>query len=268
MNKYNLLVQNLASYKSMIIAFSGGVDSTLLVKAAYEALGDKALAITFCTPYIQKEEIALAKQTAQSIGIAHLIFTIEDDLTQKLQSNPQNRCYICKHHLFEKLKIYAKEKSFLTIAEGSNIDDTKEYRPGRKAIQELGIISPLLDASFSKEEIRSYSLKLGLATWNKPSSPCLLTRFEYDTKVEISNLHLVEEAEKYLFAQGYIDVRVRFDNHHARIEMPFTSKQKLLSDPNLPLICEKFKILGFSQVTLDLQPFRHEVQFLGDNYAS
>lgn len=268
MNKYNLLVQNLASYKNMIIAFSGGVDSTLLAKAACEALENKALAITFCTPYIQQKEIALAKQTAQSIGIAHLIFNIEDDLTQKLQSNPQNRCYICKYHLFEKLKIYAKEKGFLTIAEGSNIDDTEEYRPGRKAIQEFGIISPLLDASFSKEEIRAYSLKLGLATWDKPSSPCLLTRFEYDTKVEISNLRLVEEAEKYLFTQGYVDVRVRFDNHHARIEMPLTSKQELLSDPNLPLICEKLKMIGFSQVTLDLQPFRHEVQFLGDNYAS
>ncbi|MCD8477384.1 MAG: ATP-dependent sacrificial sulfur transferase LarE [Sulfurospirillum sp.] len=222
--KYEKLKAILASYKRMIVAFSGGVDSSFLLKTAYDVLGENVLAISLQTPYSAKWEMEDARCIADEMGAKHLIMS--KPWIEAIQTNPENRCYLCKHALFSSLNAFAKERGFCVVAEGSNVDDTMEYRPGRKALEQLGIVTPLLEARLRKDEIRILSKELGLKTWNKPSYACLLTRFAHNILIEEEALDMVERAEAYLISETYAKMRVRYEHKMARIEM---SKKRFAS---------------------------------------
>lgn len=254
--KYENLTQSLALYESLIVAYSGGVDSTFLLKAAYDVLGDKVLAITASTPYIAGWEIEDAKRIASEIGVKHRV--IEKPWIDTIRSNPHNRCYLCKHALFSSLTQFANEHGFEAVTEGSNVDDTKEFRPGRVALEELGIRTPLLDAGLDKSEIRALSKDLGLSTWDKPSYACLLTRFPYNRVVDEKALWMVAEAEGYMIEQGYGELRVRYEEGLARIEMPESEMIRFVRDTRFRILREHLKALGFLHVTLDLEGYRHD----------
>lgn len=253
--KYEHLKEIIASYKSLIVAFSGGVDSTFLLKTAYDVLGDNAIAITASTPYIASWEIDDAICIAREIGAQHEV--IQKPWIEAIRQNPKERCYLCKHALFSSLLEVAQHKGFSAVAEGSNVDDTLEFRPGRVALGELGIQTPLLDVGLTKSEIRALSKALGLSTWDKPSYACLLTRFPYDKHIDENALRMVGLAEGYMIEQGYGNIRVRYVDGLARIEMPKEHSTHLLSDKRLPEICAYLKSLGFLYVTLDLEEYRH-----------
>lgn len=253
--KYEHLTQILASYDSLVVAFSGGVDSTFLLKIAYDVLGEKAMGITASTPYIADWEIEDAKRIAQEVGVKHEV--VKKPWIEEVKTNPNNRCYICKHALFSSLLDFAQQKGFSAVAEGSNVDDTQEYRPGRVALGELGIKTPLLDAGLTKSEIRALSKDLGLSTWDKPSYACLLTRFPYDKKIDENALNMVGEAEGYMITQGYGQIRVRYEDGLARIEMPESEMIRFMNDARLKGLRDHLKSLGFLHVTLDLEGYRH-----------
>jgi len=253
--KYERLLEIIGSYESLVVAFSGGVDSSFLLKAAYDVLGEKAIAITASTPYIADWEIKDAICIADEIGVHHEV--VVKPWIEAIRENPKNRCYICKHALFSSLLEVAHQRGFSAVAEGSNVDDTKEFRPGRVALGELGIKTPLLDAGLTKEEIRALSKDLGLSTWDKPSYACLLTRFPYGKAIEEKALDMVGIAEGYMIEQGYGNIRVRYEDGLARLEMPQSHGIHLLNDQRLSDICAYFKSLGFLHVTLDLEGYRH-----------
>lgn len=253
--KYEQLKEIIASYESLVVAFSGGVDSSFLLKTAYDVLGKKALGITASTPYIATWEVNDARRVADEIGVSHLV--MEKPWIDAIRHNPENRCYLCKHALFSFLSSFATEHDFSAIAEGSNVDDTLEYRPGRVALGELGIKTPLLEARLCKKEIRALSKELGLSTWDKPSYACLLTRFAYDKVIDEGALTMVGRAEAYMIAQGYPQMRVRYEDGLARIEMPQNEALRLLNDSHLDEVTEHLKSLGFLHVTLDLEGYRH-----------
>lgn len=254
--KYENLTKILASYESLIVAYSGGVDSTFLLKTAYDVLGDNVLALTASMPYIAGWEIEDAKRIAGEIGVKHEV--IEKPWMDALRTNPHNRCYLCKHALFSSLLDFAGQKGLRVVAEGSNLDDTKEYRPGRVALGELGIQTPLLDAGLTKSEIRALSKDLGLSTWDKPSYACLLTRFPYDKPLDQKALRMVSEAEGYMISQGYGELRVRYEDGLARIEMPEREMTRFVNDVRFKALRERLKAFGFLHVTLDLEGYRHD----------
>jgi len=254
--KYKHLTQIISSYESLVVAFSGGVDSAFLLKVAYDVLGEKVIGITVSTPYIADWEIKDAQKIAQEIGAKHKV--VQKPWNEILHNNPKNRCYICKRTIFSSLLLEAQENGLNAIAEGSNVDDTKEFRPGRAALGELGIKTPLLEAGLTKSEIRVLSHDLGLSTWSKPSYACLLTRFPYDKKVEEKALHKVGAAEEYMIRQGYGELRVRYEDGLARIEMPENEMIRFLSDARLNVLRAHLKSLGFLHVTLDIEGYRHD----------
>jgi uncharacterized protein len=249
-NKYKELKADISRFKSLIVAFSGGVDSSFLLRAANEVLGEKALGITVHTPYIADWEIEDAKKIAKEIGVRHKILKLP--WLETIRTNPENRCYICKHALFTTLFRIAKDEGFESVAEGSNMNDLDEYRPGRKALKELGAVTPLLDAKLYKNEIRALSREFGLSTWNKPSYACLLTRFPHDYAIKEEEFGMVGRAEETLIKAGYGVIRVRFQDGLARIEMPREDALRFLNDDKAAKIVETLKTLGFTHITLDL----------------
>lgn len=255
-SKYRELKHKIASYQKLIVAYSGGVDSTFLLKVAYDVLGDNAKGVMFQTPYMPEKEVDEALFVAGEIGITCEL--IDVPWNEMLRNNPQNRCYVCKQTLFSLLVDDAKAEGFLYIADGSNTDDLQEYRPGRKALCELGIQTPLADVGLGKNEIRSLSKALQLPTWDKPSKACLLTRFPYETIVQEEALRRVDAAEAYLTEMGYPQMRVRLEENNARIELPQASKNAFLNDVRLEAMCRYFKELGFLHVCLDLESYRHD----------
>lgn len=253
--KYERLVEIIGSYDSLVVAFSGGVDSSFLLKAAHDVLGNKVIGITVSTPYIADWEVKDAICIADEIGARHEV--VVKPWIEAIRENPKNRCYLCKHALFSSLLDVAKQKGFSAVAEGSNVDDTKEYRPGRVALGELGIKTPLLDAGLTKEEIRALSKDMELSTWDKPSYACLLTRFPYDKIIDEKAMGMVGMAEGYMIEQGYGNIRVRYEEGLARIEIPQSHALHLLKDQRLNEMCAHLKSLGFLHVTLDLEGYRH-----------
>lgn len=249
--KYEKLKENIASRGSVIIAFSGGVDSSFLLKVAHDVLGSNALGVTMATPYIGAWEIADAKRIAQEIGAKHEIIALP--MLESIQDNPPNRCYLCKHALFTHLLAVAKQKGFCAVAEGSNMDDLLEHRPGRVALEELAIKTPLLEVGMSKAEIRELSQKLGLSTWDKPSYACLLTRFPHDKPLSFQAMEKVSMAEAWMIQNGYGCIRVRFFEGLVRLEMSRKDKLRLLQDSAYDAIVAYLKQLGFLHVTLDLE---------------
>lgn len=234
---------------SIAVAFSGGVDSTFVACVAHRALGQKAVAITVDSPYIPQWEIEEAKQLAASIGIRHKL--IEVDIPDEIANNPFNRCYLCKTALFSLVQEKARKLGFSYVADGSNFDDTKDYRPGLKALAELQVKSPLMEKQWTKEEIRAASKQLGLATHDKPAYACLLTRIPYDTKISLADLVKIEKSETYLMSLGFRAVRVRCHGEVARIEVNRKDRPKLFDERLLDTISAQLKGYGFTYVAIE-----------------
>lgn len=254
-NKYFNLLNYMKELGSAAVAFSGGVDSTFLLKVAHEALGSRAVAATIVSPYIPKWEVEEAKELAESIGIRHEFIEVPEIL-EEIRYNPEDRCYLCKNAVFSMIKGFAEGNGLGCVVDGTNADDINDYRPGLGALRELGIKSPLLENGLTKREIREFSKELGLPTWDKPSYACILSRIPYGTRLENEMFSRIENSEKYLMDKGFRAVRVRCHGDLARIEVPGEDMQKLFDAELLQEISAKLKSFGFKYVTMDLQGYR------------
>lgn len=252
-NYLNLLTY-LKKLEKVVLAFSGGVDSTFLLKAAKEALGDNVKAVTIQSPYIPKWEIEEAKQIVAELDVAFEI--LEAPIIDEIRNNPENRCYLCKMAVFSQIKAIAEREGYPYVIDGTNFDDIGDYRPGLKALKELNIKSPLLECQLTKQEIRSLSKELGLSTWDKPSYACLLTRIPYGNELKEEDFVKIEKAETYMMDRGFRAVRVRCHDNLARIEVDKNDKIRLFNEELLCEISDKLKEFGFKYVTLDLEGYR------------
>ncbi|MBW4534238.1 MAG: ATP-dependent sacrificial sulfur transferase LarE [Pleurocapsa minor HA4230-MV1] len=239
-----------------LIAYSGGVDSTLVAKIAYDVLGDRALAITAVSPSLLPEELIDAQTQAAQIGIKHELVTTHEMDNPDYTSNPINRCYFCKSELHDTLKPLALQRGYPYVVDGVNADDLHDYRPGIQAAKERGARSPLAEIGVSKTEVREISRSLGLAWWDKPAQPCLSSRFPYGEAITVTKLQRVGRAEIYLRQLGYSNLRVRSQEDTAKIELPAAEITKFVQQVNLPELVKTFQEFGFVYVTLDLEGYR------------
>lgn len=263
MNSYDKKIQqlknSLEAYGSedCIIAFSGGVDSTLLLKMSCEAAkrsGGKVYAVTMQTMLHPVGEIDHAKRTAEEIGAEHMVIAVNELLEAGIENNPADRCYRCKKHLYTKIKDIAKELHIQNILEGTNADDLKMYRPGLRAIRELGILSPLMEAGITKAEVRRLAEEYGLSVSDRPAMPCLATRFPYGNRLSYEAMKRVEEGEAYLRKLGFYNVRLRVHENIARVEVDEVDLERFVKDRKEIIIY--LKKLGFNYITLDMEGFR------------
>ncbi len=239
---------------SFIVAFSGGVDSSFLLHRAGKLRKNNVLAVTIRTPYIPKREIDEAIEFAGKSGISHTIL----DLTfpEVIRNNPPDRCYLCKKTLFTEIIDYGREKGYQYNVHGTNADDTGDYRPGLRALKELDVRSPLLEAGLTKQDIRHLSKTENLEIWDKPAMACLLTRIQYNTEISEGMLTMIEKAENIMFDAGFPGTRVRIHGDMARIECLPGYFSRIISGRERQHIIENFKRLGFRYVSLDLEGYR------------
>ncbi|MCR4908923.1 MAG: ATP-dependent sacrificial sulfur transferase LarE [Lachnospiraceae bacterium] len=256
LEKYEELKTCLRSFESLAVAFSGGVDSAFLLYAAKEALGEKVLAVTASSCSFPERELEEAKAFCRRYGIAHTVVKSEELAIEGFSRNPKNRCYLCKHELFEKIRDIAGREGIKEVAEGSNIDDNGDYRPGLMAVAELNIKSPLRDTGFSKEQIRILSKYFGLPTWNKQSFACLSSRFPYGEEITERKLKMVDRAEQFLLDLGFSQLRVRIHGDIARIELVPDEFGRFMEDEIRTRVYGEFKKIGFTYVTLDVLGYR------------
>jgi len=241
----------------VLVAYSGGVDSTLLLKVAKDSLGEgNVLAVTALSPLYPERELAGVKKLIQNLGVRHLLIESNELEIAGFSKNPPNRCYYCKKELFGELLRLAEKESIPFIVEGSTLDDDRDHRPGRIAIQELGIRSPLKEVLFTKADVRELSRELSLPTWDKPSFACLASRFPYGEEITPEGLRMVDEAEDFLFSLGFKQVRVRHYQNLARIEILQEEMGRLMEGALREKVVSHLKEIGFKYVTLDLQGFR------------
>ena len=241
---------------SALIAYSGGVDSTFLLKVAHDVLGDRAVAATASSPTYPSAEIEAAEELARAMGIRLIGVCTEELKNKAFAQNAPDRCYHCRIELFRKLKELAAQEGLNWVAHGANADDLDDYRPGQKAAEELGICAPLQEVGLTKAEIRELSKRLGLPTWDKPSFACLASRFPYGSPITPEVLAQVDQAEKLLRSLGFRQVRVRHHETIARIEADPEELPRLL-EPNLrSQIADRLKELGYLYVTVDIEGYR------------
>lgn len=254
--KYKNLVRMFSNMKRVMICFSGGVDSLLLLKAAKDGAGDGAAAVTVVSEVIPEKDLSDASDICKELKIKH--YVIREDVLKinGFKTNPPDRCYICKKEIFGRVVKLAVDEGYDYIAEGSNSDDLNDYRPGMRAVSELGIKSPLKDCGLTKEEIRLLLRWFGIKIWNKPSCACLASRFTYGEEITPEKLRIVARAEKLLCENGFIQNRVRVQGRTARIEVPAAEFPKLMENEVRERLERELKNMGFSYVTLDLAGYR------------
>jgi uncharacterized protein len=254
-NKLEQLTRLFAQMDRALIAYSGGVDSTLVAKIAYQALGDRALAVTAESPSLLPEELEDARIQAAVIGIPHELVQTDEMNNPNYTANPVNRCYFCKSELHDTLKPLALQRGYPYVVDGVNADDLGDYRPGIQAAQERGARSPLAEVGVTKAEVRQLSQQLGLPWWDKPAQPCLSSRFPYGEEITIAKLQRVGRAEVYLRKLGWKNLRVRSQGDTARIELSPEQIKEFVLTMDLPTLVSAFQDLGFLYVTLDLEGY-------------
>lgn len=254
--KYEKLKNLLQGMEKVLVAFSGGVDSSFLLKVARDVLGDGVLAVIAGSETYPEKEKEEAIQLAQRMGVKHRVIYTHELENPDFAQNPPQRCYFCKTELFGRLKEIADEEGISHVLDGSNFEDLEDFRPGTEAGKELGIRSPLREAGLVKSEIRELSRSLGLPTWNKPSLACLSSRFPYYTEIDRQGLRQVEQAEEFLREIGFTQVRVRHHGQIARIEVEPREMPRFLEKNLREKALDRFKKIGYSYITLDLAGYR------------
>jgi len=254
--KFQNLKKILSEMDSVLVAYSGGVDSTLVLRVANEVLGSRVLAVTAESSVYPSEEVEQAKALAENLGVKYKIIETQELSNPKFFNNPKDRCYWCKRELFGELASIAGENDLKYVLDGTNLDDLNDFRPGMKAAHEFGVRSPLREAAFTKEDIRSVSKRLGLPIWSKPSLPCLASRFPYGMKITEENLVKVDQAETFLKMLDLTQVRVRHHDTIARIEVPKEDIPKLFEETARSRLLSYLKKLGYSYVAVDIEGYR------------
>jgi uncharacterized protein len=252
--KFSCLLSSLRSAGSAVLAFSGGVDSSFLLKAM-QLSGMRSLAVIAVSETMPRRDSQHAVTFAEGAGVEYLVVHTDELANEAFVSNPPDRCFFCKEELFGKLRAIAAERDYHHLFDGTNADDLKDYRPGLKAAARFGVRSPLAENGFSKEEIRRMSRNLGLSTWDRPSSPCLSSRFPYGKRITLAGLRQVEQAEEFLLGLGLRELRVRNHGEIARIESTEKDMPKFLDPATRGKIITELKALGFSFVALDLEGY-------------
>lgn len=252
--KYQKLIEILAGMGSVLVAYSGGTDSSLVLKVAYDLLGDKVMALTAVSASLPALERQEAEQVAKQIGARHILIDSNEIADPDYLANTPNRCFFCKKETYGKLTVYAQQHGFNTIVDGTNADDTGDYRPGRKAANEYHVRSPLMEAGFGKPEIRQLAKELGLPNWDKPAAACLSSRIPYGTSITLNSLSQVERAEAMLHNLGLRQLRVRHHGEVARIEAEPDDFGHLME--HRIEIVNNLKAIGYAYVSLDLAGFR------------
>jgi uncharacterized protein len=240
----------------VLVAFSAGVDSTFLLKVAHRALGDQAVALTAASPTAPPGELEAAKEFAVGLGCRHIVIDSHELANPSFSQNPANRCFFCKDELYRICRDQARDLGVDVIVDGTNLDDLKDHRPGLKAAAAFGVRHPLVEAQMTKDEIRRYSRELELPTWDKPSSPCLSSRFPYGTEITLERLKKVGACEVFLKELRFREFRVRYHGDLARIEVAPGELERLMEKDTREAVVRRFKELGFNYVSLDLQGYR------------
>jgi pyridinium-3,5-biscarboxylic acid mononucleotide sulfurtransferase len=241
---------------SLIVAYSGGVDSAYLAYAAHRALGSSVLCVTADSPSYPERHRRIARRVAEQFGFNHLVVQTEEMARPEYRANPANRCYFCKHELYTHLSSVARERGIPVIADGNNADDRGDYRPGRQAAREFGVRSPLEEAGLTKEEIRALSRRAGLPTWDEPASACLSSRIPYFSEVTDEKLRMIERAEAALHDLGFRICRVRHHDTIARLELGRDEIARALEPGMAAAIDTQLRAIGYAHVTIDLRGYR------------
>jgi pyridinium-3,5-biscarboxylic acid mononucleotide sulfurtransferase len=254
--KLENLKESIRRMGSLAVAYSGGVDSTFLLKVAHDVLDANVIAVTARSSTYPEREFREATDFAQKIGVRHRVIVSEELDIEGFADNPVDRCYFCKRELFTKILDVAKQHGLKYVADGSNIDDLGDYRPGMKAVMELGVVCPLKEAGMGKDDIRILSKEMNLPTWDKPAFACLSSRFPYGQKITREKLEVIDKTEQFLMDLGFRQVRVRHHGDIARIEVSAEERRKIFDTDLMDRIHEKFRQFGFSYVALDLKGYR------------